>query len=207
MSKLFIKVIIILLLILSVSPAHAWLFYSKPEFRGRVIDSETKQPMEGVVVVVLYNKWEFSGPGGGNTFPMDAREMLTDKNGDFYFPAYRTMIGPLSRSSEVSFIIFKPGYLSATRIAGIEMPDERYFTIEKSKLGREGEIEYVDRWDRTHIYKGQLGIVGLKKAKTFEERSKGTPYRPTGYTSKDLPLLFKAVNNDRKERGLEGEIK
>ena len=35
--------------------------YSKPEFRGRVIDAETKQPIEGAVVVVLYEKWQFAG--------------------------------------------------------------------------------------------------------------------------------------------------
>jgi hypothetical protein len=64
--------------------ANAWLYYSKPEFRGRVIDSQTKQPLEGVVVVVLYERWRFGGPGGGNTLPMDAKETLTDKKGEFF---------------------------------------------------------------------------------------------------------------------------
>ena len=79
--------------------AYSWPLYSKPEFRGRVIDAETKQPIEGAVVVVLYKKWEFGGPGGGNTLPFDAKETLTDKNGEFYFPSYRTVIGPLSRET------------------------------------------------------------------------------------------------------------
>ena len=90
--------------------AYSWPIYSKPEFRGRVIDAETKQPIEGAVVVVLYKKWGFGGPGGGNTLPFDAKETLTDKNGEFYFPSYTTIIGPLSRTSRADFIIFKPGY-------------------------------------------------------------------------------------------------
>ena len=36
--------------------AYSWPIYSKPEFRGRVIDAETKQPIEGAVVVVLYEE-------------------------------------------------------------------------------------------------------------------------------------------------------
>ncbi len=186
--------------------AYSWLLYNKPEFRGGVIDAETKQPVEGAVVVVLYEKWEFGGPGGGNTFPIDAKETLTDKAGDFYFPSYKTLIGPLSRVSNVSFIIFKPGYMSINRIKGIEIPDEKYFAIKQDMIGKEGEIKHVDtRFAEpvTYTWKGLMGIVELKKAKTYDERRKGVPSTPTGYTAKDLPLIFKAITDDRKDRGLE----
>jgi hypothetical protein len=207
MHRYLLTIIISCILIIALSQiSQAIGFYSKPEFRGRVIDAETKQPIAGTVVVVLYKKWEFGGPGGGNTVTMDAKETLTDKNGEFYFPSYRTMIGPLSRERVAEFIIFKPGYKSVMHVEGIKIPNEVYFTVEKDMIGKEAEIKFTDRRERQITYKGILGIVELKRAKTSEERSKGTPDRPTGYTSRDLPLLFKAVNEDRKERGLEGEV-
>ena len=185
--------------------AYSWLLYSKPEFRGRVIDEETKQPIEGAVVVVVYEKWEFGGPGGGNTLPFDAKETLTDTNGEFYFPSYKTIIGPLSREGDhdVSFIIFKPGYQSITRIDGTEIPDQKYFAIKKDMIGKEGEIKYINTHfvePVTYTWKGLLGIVELTKG----ERD---PSTPTDYRSKKLPLLFKALNEDRRNRGYKGELK
>jgi hypothetical protein len=187
--------------------AYSWPLYSKPEFRGRVIDAETKQPSEGAVVVVLYEKWEFSGPGGGNTLPMDAKETLTDKDGDFYFPSYKTLIGPLSRVSDVSFIIFKPGYMSINRIEGIKIPDEKYFAIEKDMVGKEGEIKYVNaRFVEpvTKTWKGFMGIVELKKVSPDKAMPPGGI--PANYGARQLPLLYKAINTDRKNRGLKGEV-
>lgn len=193
--KIFIFLMLFTLILIAVQPAFAWLVYTKPEFRGKAIDAETRQAVEGAVVVVLYNKWEFGGPAGGNTLPMDAKEILTDKEGEFYFPSYITLIGPLSRASGVSFIIFKPGYMSVTRIDGIEIPEENYFTVEKEQVGKEGEIKYVDRWKRHLSYKGPLGIVELRKAKTWEERRRTRP-GIGGTDEKKLPLFLKIVEDE-----------
>ena len=190
--------------------AYAWLYYSKPEFRGRVIDAETKQPVEGAVVVVLYEKWEFGGPGGGNTLPMDAKETLTDKNGEFYFPSYRTLIGPLSRENDVSFIIYKPGYMSVDGMGIINFPDEKYFSIKKDMIGKEGTIKYVETryaYPETYIWKGLMGIVELKRAKTREEKLLAIPSPPTDYTSKELPLFIKIINEAGNNLGLKGGYK
>jgi len=191
------------LVLFSATLSFAWPLYSKPEFRGRVIDAETKQPIEGSVVVVLYEKWEFGGPGGGYTLPMDAKETLTDNKGEFYLPSYKTIIGPLSREREVSFIIFKPGYKSITRIDSINIPAERYFTIEEGMIGKEVEIKYVyTQYANPYqvIWKGFMGLVELKKGEK-------DPLTPTHYRSVELPLLYKALNEDRRSRGYKGELK
>lgn len=186
--------------------AYAWLYYSKPEFRGRVIYAETKQPVEEAVVVVLYKKWEFGGPGGGSTVPMDAKETLTDKNGEFFFPSYITLIGPSSQKRRAEFIIFKPGYMSVTRIKGINIPDEKYFTIKKEMIGKEGEIKYVDT-NYAHepvIWKGVMGIVELKRVSPEKAMPPGGI--PANFGAQQLPLLYKAINIDRKNRGLKEEV-
>lgn len=188
-----------------ISSAHAgWFIYSKPEFRGRIIDAETKKPIESAVVVVLYMKWEFGGPGGGSTEPMDAKETLTDKNGDFYFPSYVTMIGPLSRERVAEFIIFKPGYKSITFITGKEISDEIYFAIEKEMIGKEGELKETDPLGDLHAWKGILGVVELEKAKTRKERLDTKPSPPSDYTSKELPLFIKIINEEGNNLGLKG---
>jgi hypothetical protein len=202
-TRILIALMSIMLIPVFTSQAFAWLIYSKPEFRGRVIDAESKQPIEGAVVVVLYEKWEFAGPGGGNTLPMDAKETLTDNKGEFYFSSYKTMIGPLSRVSEVSFIIFKPGYMAVNRIDKINIPEEKYFSIKKDMIGKEGEIKYVNTrlYDPdTVIWKGLMGIVELRKGEK-------DPMIPTFYRSKELPILFRALNEDRRIRGYKGELK
>lgn len=178
--------------------SHAgWLLYSKPEFRGRVIDAETKVPIEGAVVVVLYEKWEFGGPGGGNTLPMDAKETLTDQNGEFYFPSYRSLIGPLSRVSDVSFIIFTPGYKSITRIEGTKIPDERYFSISKDMIGKDGEIKYVDHFGALITWRGFIGVVELNRDRTREERQKARP-SSRGLDANQLPLFHKIRDEEYK---------
>lgn len=190
--------------------AHAWLFYSKPEFRGRVIDAETKEPIEGAVVVVLYKKWESHGPGGGSSVPFDAKETLTDKNGEFYFSSFTTLIGPLSKKSRADFIFFKPGYKaisSISEIEGIRISDEIYFALAKDMVGKEGEIKEIDEWETLHTYKGPLGMVELKKAKTREEKLRTMPSPPTDYTSKELPVLIKTINAEYNNLGVKGGYK
>jgi len=76
---------------------------------------------------------------------------------------------------------------------------EEYFSSDV--IGKEGEIH--TKRGRPISYKGPMGIVELKQAKTYEDRRLGVPDTPTGYTSRELPLIFKAIDEDRKERGLE----
>ena len=192
--------------------AYAWLYYSKPEFRGKVIDAQTKTPIEGAVVVVIYMKHEFiSGPGGGSTVPMNAKETLTDKNGEFYFPSYRTMSSPLTLEDRSEFIFFKPGYKAIDDLNGlpIKIPYEKYFAIKKDIVGKDGEIKHSDTYGtlHTYTYTGPLGIVELKRTMTREEKLLAIPSPPTDYTSKELPLFIKIINEAGNNLGLKGGYK
>jgi hypothetical protein len=199
-KEIVVMMITTMMLLSFASSAHCWLWYSKPEFHGRVVDSEKKEPIEGAVAVVLYTNWEFGGPGGGSTVPMDVKETLSDKNGEFHFPSYWTLIGPLSRKDEAEFIFFKPGYKSITKVEGVKIPDEKYFAIGKGMIGVEQDIRHTDHWGTQFTYKGPMGIVKMEKG----ERDLSSP---TNFRSKELPLLFKALNEDRKNRGYKGELK
>ncbi|MBI5892585.1 MAG: hypothetical protein HZB79_02855 [Deltaproteobacteria bacterium] len=189
----------------TVAPSHAWLIYHKPEFKGKVIDGETKEPIEGAVVVVTYSKTTHLPPEAYSSI-INVRETLTDKNGEFYISSYTTMIQPLSSEDTADFIIFKPGYGSfpnyrITPPMELSLPAiEEFFS---SKIGTEGEIG----WDykTSKKIKVTFGIVELLKLKTREERLKAITFPSGDVSSKDLPLLYKAINEENKRFGL-GEV-
>lgn len=205
MSKYFFAIIVALVFIISLAQTSQaeWPLYNTPAFRGRIIDAETKEPIEGAVAVALYDKeMLIGGPGGPNSYVYHAKESLTDKKGEFYFPSYFSL-HIISKGDGVRFIFYKTGYMAdygPTKIKPILM--EKYFSA--GKVGEELEIEgRLFELDNYTKWKGPLGIVELKKAKTYNERRIGGPSTPTDYTSKELPLLFKAITDDRKERGME----
>lgn len=76
-------------------------------YEGRIIDAETRQPLEGVVV---FGEWKVFHPNlaGGNYTYYDAAETLTDKNGEFRIPGKGVRV--LSNLTEMYFLIFKAGY-------------------------------------------------------------------------------------------------
>jgi hypothetical protein len=186
--------------------AYAWLIYSKPEFRGRIIDAETKETIEGTVVVVLYDKQPLIGGlgslGGVSSYVFHAKETLTDSKGEFLIPAYSSAL-LFTEDAGVRFIFYKPGYMADYGNTNIDpILTEKYFSTgnigeELEIKGRLFELSNYTKW------KGPVGIVELKKAKTYDERRRTVPSAPSNYTSQDLPLFFKAISEDRKERGLE----
>jgi hypothetical protein len=197
MKKLLILFIAAAVLF-SVSACGRWfIFYHKPEYRGRVIDAETKAPIEGVVVVVMYYKQFIMGVAeSGKVSIMKVKETLTDSKGEFYFPSDTGLMPFFSTELFSAFIIYKPGYVSSSGPRGLynAVLIEKFFSIDV--IGKEGEIrDGYDSW------KGPLGIVELMKGDGM------SPSPPADYRSKALPLLFKAINEDRKRRGLEEDVK
>jgi hypothetical protein len=83
-------IILIIIILLGISPAFAssgWIIYREGAFKGKVIDAETKEPIEEAVVVAIYNIREYSFVES-NTMAKDAKEVLTNKNGEFYIPSH-----------------------------------------------------------------------------------------------------------------------
>jgi hypothetical protein len=115
------KIIIIgfiLVLLLIAILAHA----SDRTYQGKVIDAETKEPIEGAVVVAYW--WEEKGAFLGSLERLrDVKETLTDRDGKWSITGpesdkKKIVRGMLSAIAIVwairdpGFIIFKPGYCS-----------------------------------------------------------------------------------------------
>ncbi len=175
----------------SVSASSGWIIYHESAFKGKVIDAETKEPIEGAVVVAIYNIREASiAESGGSS--VDVKEVLTDKNGQFYIPPHTFFyFYPVASGDVADFIIYKPGY---TAFPGPAY-DYFYKYFPYSPLR-------IDRPTLAVFFKKGV-TVELLKLKTKEERINNISSGPTGFGSKKLPLLFKSINEERKGFGFE----
>lgn len=91
-------------------------------FHGKVVDYETREPIEGAAVVVY---WYSARPDwfGENSYLKEVKETLTDRNGEWSIKGEKGREGPiipcfvfgvagLRYTREPEFIVFKPGYCS-----------------------------------------------------------------------------------------------
>lgn len=198
------KIIILVGVILTfmvVSSEAGWLIYHKPTFEGQVIDSKTKEPLEGAVVVVAYFKHIFRFMPESGTVVIHVRETLTDKEGNFRIPSYTTIIDPFAWEAWASFIIFKPGYGNYPNYQisppGVGVDAEEFFS--KGKTGTRG----VMVWEGIGtMFNVTFGVVELPKLKTREDRLKAESISVSDLRSKDLPLLYKALNEEERYLGI-----
>jgi hypothetical protein len=192
------KRIVILAVIITVFMATfakaGWLVYHEPEFKGTILDVDTKQPIEGAVVVAVYKKASMGLGAGSSSSIINVRETLTDKEGNFRISSYTTLILPFSWQIPMSLIVFKPGYGSA-EVGGW------HFT------GEELKEEQVRGWSWTKELKYRLrgrGIVELPKLRTREERRQArmdADIAGAEIQEKELPLLYRLISGER-EKGL-----
>jgi len=147
MRKLIIIMSLLILLPATVGCAIANKY---GPYYGKVIDAETKEPIEGAAVLVVFYTEEY-GPTGAITRYADAVETVTDKAGEFKFPAHRVAVfRPLQGWDKHGyFTIFKPGYEHYPDSKGVTpifvpngtLPDNQYVTVEMQKLITREEIE------------------------------------------------------------------
>lgn len=75
-------------------------------YRGKIVDAETKEPIEGAVIFI---EWVKLHAFGGSTF-IDGQETLSDKNGEFYISGIWAF-NPWKRlTSEAIMTIYKSSY-------------------------------------------------------------------------------------------------
>jgi hypothetical protein len=67
-----------------------WVIFHKPAYHGRVIDADTKRPIEGAVVVAVYTAWYPRFLVEGAEEPIGVKETLTNKNGEFRIFHFRS---------------------------------------------------------------------------------------------------------------------
>lgn len=154
-------------------------------YKGKVIDADTGKPIEGVVVAA---HWVIE-PFVHSERICDAKETITDKNGEFELPRCSCISHPFAELYKPYVVVFKPGYLAYPPL-GAE-PEER-----KAQMPTFTGHEFRDE--------KQYYIIKLGRPKTRKEREL-THYHAQDplydETMEKLPYLIKLINEEGKSLG------
>lgn len=177
--KKLIKILIISLLALPIMSCAVVHHYGA--YYGKVVDAETKEPLEGAAVVAVYKTQQYGFAGPIARFA-DAQETVTDKNGEFKIPSKTIFtFRPLqSFDSYAWFTIFRPVYGCYPKHKGVKqlslskgiLPPNKHVTIE------------------------------LPKLKTRDERLENTSCFPVGVPDEKMRKLIEINNIERIDLGL-----
>lgn len=88
------------------------LFYSAEAIEARVVDAETKKPIEGVVVTANWQLYHSTVGGRVSGSQLMVIEAVTDKDGRFHFPAWgpKLALWGYLDNYDPQLLLFKPGY-------------------------------------------------------------------------------------------------
>lgn len=172
-------------------------------YRGRVIDADTREPLEGVVVLGTWDR-EIITPGGAVHKYYNAMETVTDKNGDFEIKGLGLLV--LNNVIPMDVLIFKAGYeydsgsWKGLKSRGWKGSEESYDPDLKSKVTR----PVFDQKMKV-IWAGDRAIIPLRKL-TMEERRKSATFPPAPSIQapeEKVRIMMDEIQKERKERGLD----
>ena len=133
-------------------------YRSLASFEGKVIDADTKKPIEGAVVLGVYYFTAYT-IAGSNSYVEDGQETVTDENGEFKLPRTRRWFVLHRGYPEGKLVIFKPGYGVFPKHIRSEAVGEnkswppafKYVVYEIPKLKtmeeRKENVRFVDNFD------------------------------------------------------------
>jgi hypothetical protein len=159
-------------------------------YRGKVVDAETGDPIEGVVVLGVWYYLIFGSMGGPFQEFYDARETVTDKNGEYYLEGMGLRI--FSNLKTMDAMFYKSGY---------------YYT----EKGDWDKIKGKEIWDwddlrkmrrKALTWEGDKPIIHLRKLTTEERKKALLPSRP-GIPDDKMKLMTNEINKERIWRGFE----
>lgn len=149
-------------------------------YNGRVIDTETKEPIAGAAVLVVYYS-DIPTISGSSSAAEDAQETLTDSNGEFkvHWKISWFGFGKLTWFPAARVNIFKPGY--------------GFFP--RHKFSKASGVN--ESWPPP----GEYIVYELPKLKTREERRLKLPSRPNISPNK-MRDFVRLINEERLKLGL-----
>jgi hypothetical protein len=177
MKRLCGVAILNILVVLATLTCAYGIRYDGP-YSGRVIDADTGAPVEGVVVLGVWNTEQIT-PGGAVHNFHDARETVTDKNGEFEIPGMGLKI--LGNVTPLDVLIFKAGY---EHIGMGSWESLKVDLILRKKI----------KWEE------KKAIIPLKKL-TMEERRKRFGSYYVDIPNEKQKLLLKETKKEDKEIG------
>ena len=156
------KIILVAFIMLMLPLLSGFAFYHRyGPFMGKVIDVETKEPIEGAAVLAVYYTYS-STVGGRVSHYTNAQEAVTDAKGEFRIPPLKDFTFKLfgHHDEQVRFTIFKSGYgafggtsqsqgvfIDGMKSPNSFLPQDKHILIELPQLKTKEEI----RWNLPSI--------------------------------------------------------
>jgi hypothetical protein len=167
-------------------------------FKGRVIDADTKEPIEGAVVVATWHEEQATVTGSTSRLK-DVKETLTNKKGEWVIEGPKgremgnitsifTVLTGTYITNPPQFIVFKPGYCPWPAGFGIDSC--------KDKLAPEGNDKVAE---------GKT--IELPRLTNREDRLRGLPH-PIDFNGDPKELykkqreFIKLINEEERNLGL-----
>ncbi len=85
---IWLSIFLVLLVIVVKFPWAPWNKFKSAPFSGTIIDKETKQPIEGGVVLVVWPRMTGSFGGASGMGVVEVKEAITDSNGNYHIPGW-----------------------------------------------------------------------------------------------------------------------
>jgi hypothetical protein len=180
--KTFLGIGIVLAWVAIPSAFGAGFFHKDPDIVGKIIDYDTKEPIEGVVVMALWTTDVFRLTIEPDEKYYDYFETLSDKDGEFRIPGKGPFL--LRDINPPDIEIFKTGYLS------IPLHDLGPMFMDMSPFSR-----YVQKID------GKF-IISFKKRSMEERKESIREYRGVPFSE-----MAKAAVSPQEYRLYEEELK
>lgn len=173
---------------LFVTDAHAAGANYRGPFKGRVVDQDTGQPIEGAVVFV---EWHIRHMMIAESF-FDAEEVLTDKDGNFFIPKNWSFNPWRNFVMDSREIIFKAGY-GSVQLPGGPPSSDKELAKQLERNTPEQRKAMGPGWYFNIRFEGDTTVFLLKKLSTKKERRDNRFFLFTGpdvpETKKKLLLL------------------
>lgn len=149
-------------------------------YKGRVIDADTKLPIEGAVVHAEWWRLVYVPVVGGQAY-YDSREVLTDKDGEFKIPGQGLLV--MTSIHEPDFTIFKAGY---RELDGFQWGSERKM--------------WADDYEGKVVWDGGKPTFTIKRM-TMEQRRKRIITEPHDAPMNKIRLFRREYNKENIEIG------
>lgn len=204
--RLFLSLLLPGLFILALPACATPLTYSAEPIEAWIVDAETKQPIEDVIVVA---HWELVGPM--ENYPVGQIEVLesvTDKNGRFHFPAWgpKLHLAPFSylTDSDPELLFFKSGYKYISVSNSLYLRPKKYYydgmpggTKEKPTGSKR-----ISFWNGETIKMERFGGAAEKYLDNFSDFNTTLGlvvlHDPEACDWKKIPNTIRAINLERK---------
>ncbi len=171
-------------------------------YEGRIIDADTDQPIEGVIVLGVWYTETPSAAGALHRF-YDAMETVTDKNGEFKIKGLGLKV--LSNVIPMDVLIFKAGYehfglgpWTGLKSKGWKGKETSYDPVLKTKVTK----PVFDSKEKVK-WEGDKAIIPLKKLTMEERKKQGSPDFSSQIPGEKMKRMLDEINKERAERGLD----